>query len=109
MVLYANLPYMFYKKKRLSLCHSTFGYPLHQSPRCELNNTLACYEIVHQSSGNAEDPHKQITDGKVQDEDISDRPHVPVPQDDETHHTVAYHAEQKDEQIGQDEHGSHAQ
>lgn len=74
-----------------------------------MNNTLACYEIVHQSGGNAEDPHKQIADGKVQDEDISDRPHVPFPQDYETHHTVTYHAKQEDEQVGQDEHGSHAQ
>lgn len=73
-----------------------------------MNNALACYEIVHQSGGNTEDPHKQIADRKVQDENISDRPHVPLPQDYKTHHTVTDHAEQENKQVGQDEHSSHA-
>lgn len=68
---------------------------------------LTCYDVVHQRGWHAKDADQQVADGKVEDEEVGDGAHVLAAQHDEAHHTVAHHAHQEDEQVGDGEDGSH--
>lgn len=67
---------------------------------------LACYDVIQECGGHAEDAHQQVADRQVEDEEVGDGAHVLAPQHDEAHHAVAHHAHQEDEQVGHDEDGS---
>ena len=64
--------------------------------------TLTCDEVVHQRGGNAEDSYQQVADGQVEDEEVGDGAHATVPQHDEAHQDISHHAQQEDEEVGQD-------
>lgn len=66
-----------------------------------------CDEVVHQRSRDAEDAHQQVTDSQIEDEEVGDCPHVTVPHNNEAHQAITHHAQQEDEQVGQDEASSH--
>lgn len=67
-----------------------------------------CYDVVHKCGWHAEDANQQVTDGEVENKQIGDGSHVPAAQHDETHHTIAYHAHHKVEQVGNGEDCSHS-
>lgn len=63
--------------------------------------------VVHQRCWHAEDANQQVANGEVEDEQVGDRAHVFAAQDDETHHAVAQHAHQENEEVGDGEDGGH--
>lgn len=71
--------------------------------------SITCNEVVHQRCRDAEDPHQQVTDSQVEDEEVGDRAHTMVFQYDETHQDVTHHTQQKDEGVSQGVDGSHIQ
>lgn len=68
---------------------------------------LTSDKVVYKGCGHAEDAHKQVTDGQVEDEHVGDSAHVPVLEHNEADQGVAHHAEEEDERVGRDEHGRH--
>lgn len=68
---------------------------------------LTCYDVVHQRGWHAEDANQQVADGEVENKQVGDRAHVFAAQHDETHHPVAHHAHQENEQVGDGEDCSH--
>lgn len=68
---------------------------------------LTSDEVVHKGGGHAEDAHQQVADGQVEDKHVGDSAHVPVLEHDEADQGIAHHAEEEDEYIGHNEHGSH--
>lgn len=74
-----------------------------------MTGALTCDEIVHQCCGDAEDAHQEVTDGQIEDEEVDDRPHVPVLHHDEAHQDVSHHAQQEDQKISQNKAGRHIQ
>lgn len=69
--------------------------------------TLTSDEVVHESSGHAEDAHQQVTDSQVENEHVGDGAHVPVLEHNEADQGIAHHAEEEDEHIGHNEQGCH--
>lgn len=70
-----------------------------------IRHLLTCDYVVEESRGHAENPNQEVAHGQVQDEQVGDSPHVFAPQHNETHHSVAHHANQEDQQVGHDEDG----
>lgn len=68
---------------------------------------ITCDKVVHQSCRDAEDPHKQVADCQVKDEEVGHSAHASVFHYDQTHQDVTHHAQQKDEGICQDVAGSY--
>lgn len=65
--------------------------------------SITCDKVVDQSGGDTEDPHQQVTDGQVEDEEVGHGAHVTVTHHYEAHQPIAHHAQQEDEQVGQGE------
>lgn len=74
-----------------------------------MTRALTCDEIVHQCCRDAKDAHQEVTDGQIEDEEVDDRPHVPVLHHDEAHQDVPHHAQQEDWKISQHKAGRHVQ
>lgn len=68
---------------------------------------LTSDEVVHEGGGHAENAHQQVADGQVEDKHVGDGAHVPVLEHNEADQGVAHHAEEEDEHVGHNEHGSH--
>lgn len=68
---------------------------------------LTCYNVVYQRGWHAEDANQQVADGEVENKQVGDCAHVFAAQHDETHHPVAQHAHQENEQVGDGEDCSH--
>lgn len=81
--------------------------PQSPSEPCPRLSQPTCNDVVQEGGGHAEEPHQQVTDSQVQDEQVGDRAHVLAPQDDETNPPVAHHAEEEDEEVGGDEDSGH--
>ncbi len=74
-----------------------------------MGELITCDEVIHQCCRDAEDAHQQVTDSQVEDEEVSDCAHTTIFQYDETHQDVSHHAQQEDEEIGQNVACSHVQ
>ncbi|KAK0134970.1 hypothetical protein N1851_029214 [Merluccius polli] len=73
------------------------------------DEVITCDEVVHQCGGDAEDAHQQVADSQVEDEEVGDGVHAAVSQHDEAHQDISHHAQQKDEEVGQDVAGGDVQ
>lgn len=73
------------------------------------DSLFTCDEVVHQCCRDAEDAHQQVTNSKVEDEEVGDCAHTTVFHYNQTHQAVSNHTQQKDEEVGQDVAGSHIQ
>lgn len=68
----------------------------------EDDGPLTWDKAVNQCGGHTEDAHQQITNGQVQDEEISDRTHVVVPDDHQADKSVPHHTKQQHQKVRKD-------
>lgn len=62
------------------------------------------HQVGDESEGDADQRHHQVTDGQWQQEQVSDRPHPSVPDQDSDDETVPQDTEQEDDAVEDDPH-----
>lgn len=70
---------------------------------------FTCNEVIHQGCWDTEDAHQEVTNSKVEDEEVRDRSHPPVLQHNQTYQAISHHTQQEDEEVGHGQGGSHGQ